>query len=61
MGLSGRLPDKIAMYPDPIQGVNYRMSADDLRPGQAALMQNCYWDGGTRIRQGNTALNSTSL
>lgn len=61
MGLRNRLPDTLAVYPDPIRGVNYRTSLEDLAPGQAERMKNCFWDGGIRMRYGTTRLTASSL
>lgn len=50
--IRGRLSDKIATYPDATRGVNLRKSLEDLEPGEAELMQNCYYDSDVRIRAG---------
>src|SRR3990167_4308007 len=58
--LRGRLPDEIAKYADPVLGVNLRDSLEDLKPGEAELMQNCYYDWGIRKRFGSTRVITTS-
>lgn len=59
--LRGRLSDKQATYPDVTRGVNLRKSAEDLGPGEAYLLQNCYFDGGLRKRFGSSRLTSSAL
>jgi len=61
VALRGQLPDSAAVYADPVRGVNFRDSFEDLRPGEARLMQNCIYDGGTRKRLGSTRLTTASL
>lgn len=61
MALRGQLPDQHALFADPTRGVNLRDSEDDLKPGDARLMQNCIFDGGTVIRTGSTRLTPSSL
>lgn len=61
MSLRSRLPDSIAMYKDPIYGIDLRSSIEDLKPGQAVQMQNCIYQGGTRKRNGSQRINSSSL
>ena len=58
--LRKRLPDAQAAWPDPVLGVNLRDSLEDLQPGEAEKMQNCHYDGGTRIRLGSSALTTAS-
>ena len=59
--IRGRLPDEVATYPDPKRGVNLRKSLEDLEPGEAELMQNCYWDSDVRKRFGATRYTTVSL
>jgi hypothetical protein len=58
--LRNRLPDKIAQYRDPVFGVNLRDSLEDLKPGEAERIGNCFYDGGTRKRTGSSALTTVS-
>ena len=60
MALRNKLPDEIARYPDPVLGINLRMSLEDLEPGYAALLQNCVWDGGVKNRYGSETVIQTS-
>lgn len=57
--LRNRLPDAAAEYPDPILGIDLRASLEDLQPGQAEFLKNCYYDGGVRKRFGSVAVTST--
>ena len=59
--IRGRLPDEVATYPDPTRGVNLRKSLEDLEPGEAELMQNCYWDSDIRKRPGAARWTTVSL
>lgn len=61
MSLRNEIPEDKATYPDPILGVNLHVSEEDLADGEARLMQNCVYDGGTRKRLGSQRLNSSSL
>ena len=54
--LRKQIPESIATYPDPIRGINLRASEEDLSKGEARLMQNCIYDGGTRSRLGSDAM-----
>lgn len=56
--LRGRLPDDVAEYPDPVFGIDLRSSLEDLQPGQAEFLKNCYYDGGVRKRAGAVSVNS---
>lgn len=58
--LRNRLPDELAEYPDPKLGVNLRKSPEDLLPGEAYLLQNCYWDAGVRKRFGSLRYSTPS-
>lgn len=59
--LRGRLPDENSVYADATRGVNLRKSLEDLDPGEAELMQNCYYDSDLRKRFGCARFTSTSL
>lgn len=59
--LRNRLPDETATYPDATRGVNLRKSLEDLEPGEAELMQNCYWDSDIRKRFGAARWTTVSL
>ena len=61
MALRNRLPDELAQYPDPIKGVNLASSPEDLEPGEAQLLTNCYFWNGVRTREGSSRINSSSL
>ena len=61
MALRGRIPDRQASYGDPIFGVNLRDAEQDLKRGEARLMQNCVYDGGIRNRLGSLRLNASTL
>lgn len=58
--LRKRLPDETAAYPDPVIGVNLRDSLEDLKPGEAEQLANCYYDGGLRTRFGMSNLTLVS-
>lgn len=60
MALRNKLPDEIARYPDPVLGLNLRLSLEDLDPGYAVLLQNCVWDGGVKNRFGSETVIQTS-
>lgn len=59
--LRNQIPEEMATYADPVLGVNLNSAQADLKPGEAALMQNCVYYAGTQIRSGSVALNSSSL
>ena len=61
MALRNRLPDELAQYPDPIKGVNLASSPEDLEPGEAQLLTNCYFWNGVRTREGSSRINSSTL
>lgn len=58
--LRRRLSDKKAEFVDPVLGVNLRDSLEDLQPGEAERMTNCFYDGGTRKRYGSSRITTTS-
>lgn len=60
MALRKQIAESTASYTDPYLGVNLRESEEHLRDGEARLMQNCIRNGGVRIRQGSSNLNSSS-
>ena len=59
--LRNRLPDDVTEYPDPKLGVNLRKSPEDLVPGEAFLLQNCYYDAGVRKRYGSLRYSTPSI
>lgn len=61
MALRKRLADKGAAYPDPILGVNLHAAEQDLQPGEARLLENCYYDAGVSNRPGTTRLTPLAL
>ena len=61
MALRNRIPDEDAKIPDPVRGVNLVASPEDLEPGEARLMSNCYYWNGVRTREGSTRITSSSL
>ena len=48
-------------WEDPLLGVNLYASEEDLKPGEARLMQNCVYRSGVRMRNGNTRITPASL
>ena len=58
--LRNRLPDQVSIIPDPTLGVNYPLSLEDVQPGQAAMMKNCYYDGTLRMRRGMSLVTPSS-
>ena len=58
--LRRRLPDEIAQWPLPVQGVNLRDALGTLQPEEAEKMSNCYYDGGLRIRLGAATATAVS-
>jgi hypothetical protein len=50
-----------ATYQDPIYGLNLHDSEEDLKSGEARLMQNVHYDGGTRLRRGSQRLTEAAL
>lgn len=61
MSLRNRLPDEQSLFPDPELGINLRKDDQDLMPGEAKLMQNCFFEAGTQTRPGTTRLTPASL
>lgn len=61
MALRNRIPDSRAIYPDPEFGVNLGVAQEDLKPGEAAQMQNAVFRGGTRTRLGSSRITSSAL
>lgn len=61
MSLRSRIPDQDAQFPDPVLGVNLSASEQDLLPGEAKLMKNCFFLAGTQTRPGSTRLTGSSL
>ena len=59
--LRNQISEADATYHDPLLGVNLRDGEQDLKNGEARLMQNAEYYGGVRIRRGSTRLNATTL
>lgn len=60
MALRRQIAEADATYDEPHLGVNIRESEENLRGGEARLMENCEYYGGIRIRRGSQRLNSSS-
>lgn len=60
MALRQQIAESTASYTDPYLGVNLRSSEEQLRDGEARLMQNCLRNGGVRTRTGSSNLNTSS-
>lgn len=58
--LRNQIGEKEATYEDPIMGVNLRAGNEGLQPGEARLMQNIIYRGGTRLRTGAARINGSS-
>lgn len=58
--LRNQIGEKEATYEDPIMGVNLRAGNEGLQPGEARLMQNIIYRGGTRLRTGCRRINGSS-
>lgn len=56
MALRRQVPEQYATWEDPIMGVNLFDSEEDLKPGEARLMQNCVFRSGVRMRTGTSLL-----
>lgn len=61
MALRKQATEDIATWEDPVLGVNLYDSEEDLKPGEARLMQNCVYRAGVRMRNGNTRITPTAL
>lgn len=61
MALRRQFADQHAEFAPPSRGINLRDAQGDLKAGEAALMQNCIYDGGVVIRTGSSRLTSASL
>lgn len=61
MALRKQVPELEATWEDPISGLNLFDSEEDLKPGEARLMQNCVYRSGIRMRNGNTRITPTSI
>lgn len=61
MALRRQVPERFATWEDPTRGINLHVSEEDLQPGEAALMTNCVYRAGTRMRNGNGRITPTSL
>lgn len=61
MALRNQIPESAATFSPPYLGINLRAGDEQLRDGEARLMQNCEMYGNLRIRRGSTRLNSSSF
>ena len=61
MALRRQVSEARATFPDPVRGLNLRAAEQDLQRGEARLMQNCVYDGGTRSRKGSGKITTTTL
>jgi len=68
MSLRNQVPEQLATYEDPVLGINLRASEEDLivrlrgvRGGEARLMQNMIYDGGTRSRFGSSRITPVQI
>lgn len=61
MALRNRIQDVDAKFEDPIRGINLIASPEDLEPGEAQLLSNCYYWNGVITREGSSRLNAGSL
>lgn len=61
MALRGRITEERTEYKDPVLGVNLYKAEQDLVQGEAVLMQNFIWQGGTRMRNGSSRVNAGSF
>ena len=59
--LRRQVPEQFATWEDPILGINLYDAEEDLRPGEARLMQNCVYRSGVRMRNGSTLITPTAL
>ncbi len=59
--LRSQIPDKYADVSLPMRGINLRSPQQLLQPGEAALLQNCYFDGGVRPIPGTRLLTPSAL
>ena len=60
LALRKQIAESTASYTDPYLGVNLRESEEHLKDGESRLMQNCWRNGGVRIRTGSSNLNASS-
>jgi hypothetical protein len=61
MALRRQVPEPLATWEDPIMGVNLFDSEEDLKPGEARLMQNCVYRSGVRMRNGNSLITPSAI
>jgi hypothetical protein len=59
--LRNQISESAASYAEPVLGVHLRDSEENLRDGEARLMQNCEFYGGVRIRRGSQRITPASL
>lgn len=61
MALRRQVPEQFATWEDPTLGINLFDSEEDLKPGEARLMQNCVLRSGVRMRNGNSLITPSSI
>lgn len=61
MALRNRITELKSEYKDPVLGVNLYKAPQDLIQGESPEMRNFIWQGGTRLRNGSSRVNSGSL
>ena len=61
MALRGQINERGSTWEDPILGINLFDSEEDLKPGEARLMQNNVYRAGVRMRNGNTRVTPTVI
>ena len=59
--LRNQISESAASYAEPVLGVHLRDSEENLKDGEARLMQNCEFYGGVRIRRGSQRITPASL
>jgi hypothetical protein len=61
MALRRQVPEQFATWEDPILGINLFDSEEDIKPGEARLMENCVYRSGVRMRNGNTRITPAQI
>lgn len=61
MALRRQVAEARSTYRDPVFGVNLQKAEQDLREGDARLLENIVLDGGVRMRTGNQRTTTASL
>lgn len=61
MALRNAVRESDAAYADPLLGVNLWAGNEDLKSGEAMVMQNMIFRGGTRVREGSQRLTPSAL